>query len=271
MDPDIAYANRDFIPDADEYLPYWEDAALNFRHIEHTVGRARLNVPYGPDPREALDLFMPAGRPEGVMVFVHGGYWRAFDRSYWSHFAAGATSRGWAVAMPSYPLAPQVRVGDITRCIRAALQRACELVPKGPVVLTGHSAGGHLVLRMICDDVDLPGVVSERLRSVLAISPVTDLRPLMDTKMNEDLRLDAAEAAAESPILRQKGRDVRVISWVGAEERSAFLDQAQWICDAWSGTKLIVAPGRHHFDVIDDLGQSDSPMMAELFGPRRAI
>lgn len=271
MDPDIAYANRDFIPQADDYLPRWEEEALAFRQLENAVGRARLNLPYGPHAREALDLFLPAGRPAGLMVFVHGGYWRAFDRSYWSHFAAGGTSRGWAVAMPSYPLAPEVRIPQITGSVRQALIAAADLVPDGPIALAGHSAGGHLVLRMLCRDVELPEPVARRIARVLAISPVTDLRPLLETAINADLGLNETDAAKESPYLHVQGRKAQVVSWVGAEERPAFLDQARWISEAWEGSKLIVAPGRHHFDVIDDLCEGDSLMMRHLLGPHSAI
>src|SRR3546814_5563195 len=50
--------------------------------------------------------------PAGLAVFVHGGYWMAFDKSSWSHLAAGAVARGWAVALPSYTLCPEARISD---------------------------------------------------------------------------------------------------------------------------------------------------------------
>lgn len=265
MDPDRAFANRDFIPDADAYLPRWQEQARAFREGLLADGRARLNQPYGPHPREALDLFLPAGRPSGLVFFVHGGYWRAFDRSDWSHFAAGAVAKGWAVAMPSYPLAPQVRIGSITRSVHRALAHAAQIVPVGSIKLAGHSAGGHLVLRMISDDTQQPPAIAARIETVLAISPVTDLRPLIETRMNADFQLDPAEAAAQSPVLRHKVGDARVISWVGAEERPVFVEQARLLAEAWPQTDLCVAPGRHHFDVIDDLTDPDSPMLKALF------
>ncbi len=100
----------------------------------------------------------------------------------------------------------------------------------------------------------------------MPISPLSDLRPLMQTKMNDDLRLDAAEAGTESPALQRALRDIPVTVWVGAEERPAFLDQARWLADAWPNAKLHVDPGRHHFDVIDGLRDPDSPLMCALLG-----
>lgn len=263
MSNDLAYANRDFIPDADGYIDRWEDAAEAHRSIEKDLGRAWLNRSYGPGDRLAYDLFYPSSaRPDGLVMFVHGGYWRMFDRSYWSHLAVGPTQAGWAVAMPSYDLCPAVSIAQITVQISQALQHAAAAV-SGPIRLLGHSAGGHLVARMICADVGLPQEVLERIEHVLPISPVSDLRPLIDTKMNDDFRLDDALARAESPALMRPA-DIPTTVWVGAEERPAFLDQARWLAEAWDNATLRIDPGRHHFDVIEGLEDADSPLMRAL-------
>ena len=266
MDPNLAYENAPFIANAADYPGKWERAARAWRQLEHDVGRARLNQAYGDDPRQRFDLFYPAGRPEGLLIFIHGGFWRAFGRGDWSHLAAGATARGWAVAMPSYRLAPQVRIAEITRDIALAVTAAAQMVA-GPIVLCGHSAGGHLCARMICPDVSLPAAVSRRIARVVPISPLSDLRPLMALEMNTDLRLDMAEAAAESLVLCVPRAGVAVTVWVGAEERPAFLDQATLLQEAWENAKLHVASGRHHFDVIEELAEPDSPLLATLLGP----
>jgi arylformamidase len=261
MKNDIAYAVSDFVPDAADFPDRWAELARAYRETEATIGRARLNAAYGSGDRERLDVFHPAGRAAGLVVFVHGGYWRLFDRSYWSHFAAGLTARGWAVAIPSYPLAPTARVFQITRAIARAVKTAADLIP-GPIVLTGHSAGGHLVARAGCRDILLDPDVRARLQHIVPISPVTDLRPLLETSMNAELQLDEAEAMSESPVLHEPP-DVPVTVWVGAEERPAFLDHARWLAEAWNA-KHRIAPGRHHFDVIDELRDPESPLVDEL-------
>ncbi len=261
MKNDTAYANADFIPDGDDYPDRWAAAARTYRETEATIGRARLNAAYGSGEREKLDVFHPAGRAEGIVIFVHGGYWLRFDRSFWSHFAAGVTACGWAMAIPSYPLAPGARIFEITRAIARAVEVAANLIP-GPIVLTGHSAGGHLAARMGCRDVVLEAEVRGRLQCIVPISPVGDLRPLLETSMNADLQLEEAEAMSESPALH-KPPEVPVTVWVGAEERPAFLDQARWLAEAWSAEHRI-APGRHHFDVIDELRDPESPLVNTL-------
>ena len=83
--------------------------------------------------------------------------------------------------------------------------------------------------------------------------------------MNAELSIDAAEAQSESPALLEKRAGVAVTSYVGAEERPAFLDQARWLAEAWGATHRI-APGCHHFDVIDALEDKDSALMRGLIG-----
>ena len=268
-DWDDAYANRDHIPGADAFIERWPQEAAAFRARLRAEGRARLDVSYGSAARQAYDLFLPPATPRGLVVFVHGGYWRAFDRSIWSQFAAGPLERGWAVAMPGYTLAPEVAIGDIVAEVTRAVGAAAADVP-GPVRLSGHSAGGHLVTRLICRDGALPGDVLERVEHVLSISGVHDLRPLLRTAMNADLRLDPDTAAAESPALLAPVEGARVTAWVGGDERPEFVRQTTLLANIWTGLGAdmaqVIEPRRHHFDVIDGLLDPHSDMVNTLLG-----
>ncbi len=260
MDYDDAYANAPYIKEAELYPARWQLAAAAFR--DQLGERARLALPYGPSERQKYDLFMPEGAVQGLCVFVHGGYWLKFHRSFWSHLAAGPLKRGWAVAMPSYDLCPDVSIATITRQIATAIETMAAQVA-GSIVLAGHSAGGHLVARMCVADV-LPDPVMRRVQHVMPISPVSDLRPMLKLAMNADFGLDMAEAEAESPVLMQP-LGVKVTVWVGGDERPVFLDQARWLAQAWDAGHVI-EPGRHHFDVIEGLEDAGSKMVRQLLG-----
>ena len=253
-DPDRDYANGDFIPGAGDYPPRWARLANGFRR---SLGRrAELDLAYGGTPREVLDLFLPEGAAKGVVVFVHGGYWHLFSKAHWSHLAAGPLARGYAVAIPSYTLAPAARIGEMT----AEIARACWFVGTrvaGPMVVTGHSAGGHLAARMGNADLAVP------VARVVPISPLAELGPLMATGMNVTLKIDAGEAAAESPARHPLRDGVTAQVWVGAEERPAFLWQARVLAEEWS-CPWTADPGQHHFSVIDGLGDPDSPLCEAL-------
>ena len=272
MDWDDAYDNRGHTPGWESYPPRWAAEAAAFRERMESAGRARLAIPYGTHSRERLDLFLPEGSAQGLAVFVHGGYWRSFDRTDWSHLAAGPLGRGWAVAMPGYTLCPAIRISGITRQVGAAITEAARRLG-GPIRLAGHSAGGHLVARMVCDDAPLPGSVAGRLAGVLAISGVHDLRPLLRTAINDDLRLDRAEARAESPALLCPRDDVPVTCWAGAEERPEFRRQNALLANIWTGcgveTRLHEDPSHNHFTVIEALAEPDSPLVDALLGRSR--
>ena len=212
---------------------------------------------------------MPASTAIGLVVFVHGGYWMKLDKSYFSMLAAGPLVRGWAVAVPSYNLCPDVSIMEITREVGAAITSAAEMVT-GPLCLTGHSAGGHLVTRMVTSTSPLPAALRARIRHTLSISGVHDLRPLLRTAMNTTLKLDEAEAQRESPALLVPLPGTRLTCWVGAAERSEFIRQNALLANAWTGrgahTASVQEPDRHHFNVIDGLREARSALTTALVG-----
>ncbi len=263
FDWDDAYANGAHIAGADQFPPRWAAAAAAFRKAHPDQ---QLDIPYGDHPRARLDLFRPAGSALGLVVFVHGGYWMRFDKSSWSHLAQGALAAGWAVALPSYPLAPEARISEITRTIARAVDTVAALVP-GPLRLAGHSAGGHLVTRLATTEGGLDPVTLGRLAAVVSISGLHDLRPLLRTKMNDTLGLDEAEAASESAIsYAPSPAPVELTAWVGADERPEFIRQSQLLKQHWPDTAVVIEDGTHHFDVIAGLEWVDSPITRVLVG-----
>lgn len=255
---DIAYANADFIPNGYDYPAKWKKLARDFRDRHKDI---RLDLRYGEDPASRFDLILPDGAARGLMVFVHGGYWMAFGRRDWTHLAGGARTQGYAVAIVSYPLAPKARISQITQAVAAAIDAAADLVD-GPIFLSGHSAGGHLVARMNCLDVALK--CRQRIRHIMPISPLGDLHPLRKTKMNETLQMDAMEAQSESPVFCNARAEIPTTVWVGGNERPAFVAQAEALAQTWPEADLVVTPDCHHFDVIAPLADPESDMVATL-------
>ena len=258
-DWDDAYANAAHINGAADYPPRWAEQAAAFRTAQGA--RAEIGLTYGETTRQVYDMFHPDQSARGTVIFVHGGYWRAFDRSVWSHLAMGPLARGWAVAMPSYDLCPDVQISDITRQIAACVAQVAAQT-HGPIALAGHSAGGHLVARML-DRTLTSDMIAQRITHVMPISPLADLRPLMRTAMNDDLQLTMAEARAESPVLMRERHTENTTVWVGGAERPAFVDQARWLSAAW-GADLVITEDEHHFNVIDALADPESEMVARL-------
>jgi len=117
---------------------------------------------------------------------------------------------------------------------------------------------------MICEDSPLSGDLRERLDRVVSISGLHDLRPLLRTQMNLTLRLDRHEAERESAALREPLAICPTTCWVGAAERPEFIRQSQLLANIWTGlgaaAECVIAKGRHHFDVIDDLMDPESTL-----------
>ncbi|MFK7861199.1 MAG: alpha/beta hydrolase [Granulosicoccus sp.] len=267
VDWDNAYENGGHIVGGGQYPAHWQNLSEQFR--QECPGE--FDVSYGSGLRERYDLFVPdPGKFEnahGLFVFIHGGYWQRTDKSFWSFLARGALDAGWSVAIPSYVLCPDASIAMIQKMVANCINQVAERVD-GPIILSGHSAGGQLVQAMMCENSTLSASVVQRLSHVLSISGLADLRPLLKTKLNDALRLDTQSASAGSPVLQQPITHVPLTAWVGAGERAEFIRQNALIANMWRGlgvcTRVVEEPDRHHFDVIEGLCDSQSPMMRAI-------
>lgn len=248
-----AFENGAYIEGAAEYPARWARQAEAFR-AAHKVER----LSYGSGARQMVDLVR--GGDRGLIVFVHGGYWKAFDPSYWTHLAAGGIAAGYSVALPGYTLAPDARISEITAEVAAGIACAAERVA-GPLRLVGHSAGGHLVARMVTGA--LPSL-TPRVARCVPVSGLFDLRPLRLAAMNAVLQFDEAEALSESPVFAAPP-DCPVTAWVGAEERPEFLRQTRLLAETWGRAGADIGatyePGKQHFSVIEGLAEEKSALM----------
>ncbi len=262
------YDNSALVEDSTELINAYVSDALEYR-----LERAEFAIfdqTYGPKDRNKLDIFWPGkNRNVPMAMFVHGGYWQMLDRPVFSHMAKGLNQRGVAVAVPSYTLCPETSISGIID----ELRRACAVLWKTydrPITVFGHSAGGHLAACMIATKWNrLHKMLPEQLvRSALSISGVFDLAPLIETKRNEVLKLDAEEAKSASPYnwLIEPGQ--RFDAWVGSEESSEFLRQSKSMAQRWqmmgAATRYEEITGANHFTAIDPLTDPRSPMVERL-------
>lgn len=266
-DWDDAFANSIYIDGAEKLPQLWLDTAAAYRANGVKIDQ---DIAYGDHPRERLDIVWPDGPVKGLVVFIHGGFWMLTDKSYWTSYAEGARANGWAVCLPSYTVAPQGRIHQMTAQIGVAIETAALRV-SGPIRITGHSAGGHLATRMICNDSPLSKLTLARVEKVQSISGLHDLRPLMHTKMNDMLHMSENEATSESPVLRSPISRVSFTCWVGGGERPEFIRQTKLMAHMWEGLDMpsnFVVDGQHdHFSVIQGLTQPDSQITQNLVGP----
>ena len=269
------YNNRAAVPDHPQYFKRWAEASAQARAALHPA----LDLRYGPRPKETLDLFVGGGQ-RGLLVFIHGGYWRALDKSDHSFVAPAFVAAGFDVAVVNYDLCPAVDIGTIADECRDALawlaaNGAAYGAAVQKIVTSGHSAGGHLVAMLHATAWRERGVDPGAIKGGVSVSGVFDLEPLIHTSLNPDLRLDAASAAAWSPVRMQPAVTAPLLLAVGAIETSEFLRQSQLQWDAWPAARPagsagpMLLAGAHHFSAVDCLADPAHPLHLEtvkLFG-----
>ena len=266
MDLEAQYNNRALVPGHPAIISGWARDAAAFR--AGTSGE--LDLAYGARPRNRLDLFLPAQDAGGpVVLFIHGGYWRAFDKSSFSHLAAGPMGHGLPVAVASYTLCPDATIPDIIDEMRqAALYLWTRL--KRPVIAVGHSAGGHLAAALLATDWTAYGAPQHFVPAAMAISGIYDLRPLVGQAINADLKLTLQSAMIASPLLWPAPKDCRFEASVGGDESREFIRQSETLVAAWTGlgidAGLVIEPDENHFSVIRHLAHPESRMSKALAG-----
>jgi arylformamidase len=264
IDYETEYNNRARVPEHPSLIAGWARDAQAYRESGQNLFHA---ISYRPGARNTIDVF-PSRNEGAVVVFIHGGYWQALDGSFFSHLAAGLNAHGLSVAIPSYDLCPQVSIDDILAQMRMAARELARLGRR--LVVSGHSAGGHLAACLMATDwrsVD-PVLPQNLVKAAYAISGLFDLGPLVKTSINNALGLDAAAAERLSPVFWQPPAHGTLDAVVGADESAEYFRQSRMIVDAWRQagieTRFAEVPGANHFTAIAPLADPNSAMTRRL-------
>ena len=261
---DAQYNNRARIPGHPAILQHWLEASTQALASHPEM----VEYAYGRDVRERLDVFPAKASGSPVLVYLHGGYWRALHKRDQSFVAPPFLAAGAMVVLPDYSLCPAVSIEQIVLQTVQALvwvHRHAALHGGDPsrIVVAGHSAGGHLATMLLaCHwravDPDLP---VDLVKAALSISGLYDLEPLRHAPfLAADLRLTAASALKLSPAAMPAPTG-RLVTVVGGDESEEFHRQADLIRNTW-GPRTVTASerpsGRNHMDVLHELADKRS-------------
>ncbi|CAD5371991.1 Alpha/beta hydrolase [Rubrivivax sp. A210] len=267
LDPpwlDAQYNNRALVPNHAHLLDNWARASAAARAGSPA---ALLDVRYGDEQGQTLDLFpalAPRTQPAPVLIYIHGGYWRALDKSDHSFVAPAFNADGAMVVVPNYALCPAVSIEQIVLQLVQAVawvwrHAAAHGGDPSCIALAGHSAGGHLATMLlscrwkeVADD--LP---TQPVTGALAISGLYDLEPLRHTPfLQADLQLTPAAVARLSPAFFPRPKGAKLYTAVGLDESEEFQRQNRLIRDVWGPTAVPVCEslaGANHFTVLQSL------------------
>ncbi len=258
---DAEYNNRVRVADSMAQLAKWAQASALARERSP---RKVLDVRYGDGPKETLDVF-PAVAPNApVLIYLHGGYWRALDKSDFSFVAPSFVADGAMVVAPNYALCPAVTIEEIAlQMVKAVAWTWRHAADHGGdpnrMALVGHSAGAHLAAMLLScrwkqvdDSLPLSPVAG-----ALAISGLYDLEPIRRTAfLQDDLRLTPTQVNRLSPAFFPRPKVGKLYAVVGADESGEFIRHNQLIRDQWGPTAVPVCetvPGKNHFSVLESL------------------
>jgi len=256
---DAQYNARAAVPAFDAFVKRWiEDSAQTASDLPCT-----LDIAYGESEVEILDIFHPAGGgPAPVLMFFHGGYWRAGDKAWFRFLARPFVERGAMFVIPKYGLVPDHNMDElVAQCRRAVAWTHRHAGEYGGdsarMFVSGHSAGGHITGMMLATDwtahADLP---ADAIKGITGISGLYDLEPIRLSHVNEPLQLTDASAERNSPVRQPlPAAPPSSLLVYGGLESDEYARQAA----AYAATlhKAGAAPvsmaieGHHHFSVLD--------------------
>jgi len=257
---DAMYNNRQLVPEHPSFFARWERESEQAR----ADGPCVLDLEYGSGDGETLDVFPAPNGDAPVLVFIHGGYWRALDKRDHSFVAPAFTRDGSCVVIPNYALCPAVTVPHITLQAARAVAWTWHHIgrfggDRRRITVAGHSAGGQLAAMMLAClwpqfDAALP---RDTVRSALAISGLHDLEPIMRTPfLQPTLQLTREQVAQASPARLPAPKQGTLYTVTGGDESQEYHRQNRLIQEAWGARRVPVCetlPGLNHFSVLDAL------------------
>lgn len=253
------FRTRDHVPEFDAYVARYERQSAATRELCD----ARIDIAYGETAMERLDLFLPRAiaEPAPVHLFIHGGYWRMFDKADFSFVANTVLAAGGLAAIVNYALMPDVRMKTIVEQIRRASKWVVDNVRSyggDPANLTvsGHSAGGHLCCYLMTEDSPV------RPRAALSLSGLYDLAPLRQSFLQPLIGLTGEEADLYSPLGAAYRKGSVFHFMVGEKETAPFHEQANTFRSTLAAkqckAELALVPDADHMSIVLDLGGSST-------------
>lgn len=192
-----------------------------------------LDIAYEDSARQILDIFLAGSRGSPVFVFIHGSYWRAFEKDLYSEVAEPVIQAGGAAVALEYEICPHVTIPDIVDQVRLSLIWTFNNIDTHNddpqrIHFYGHSAGGQLAGMMITTDWQTDHrLPADLMKGEILISGVFDIEPHRHTDFQDVIGLTPKIVAANSPQHLPLHFNRLVICALGGSESALFKRQSK--------------------------------------------
>ncbi|MGE7472584.1 alpha/beta hydrolase [Bosea sp. NPDC003192] len=258
---DKAYDQRVWASNASEVIArYTTDSASVRKRFPPRTER------YGNGQAETLDIFAPEGaKGLPVMVFIHGGAWRALTREDVSAPAPTFVQNGCLYVALNFDNLPVVRLPDMAdQCRRALIWIGKNIANFGgdpdKIFISGHSSGGHLAAVLLTTDWHALGAQADIIKGGVVMSGMYELYPVLLSARSSYVKLSPAEIAALSPMRHLNRIDSNVIVVIGEKESPEFRRHSAEFATALAGmgrlAQRVELAGKNHFEVPEALNDA---------------
>lgn len=271
---DAQYNQATLVPDIGGFLDAWNAESARVRDSQP----CRRSVPYGDGPAETLDIFPAENGPGGVpvMLFIHGGAWRALSKDSFSYPAGPFAAAGAAWVAADFSLLPEASLDEQVRQNRAALAwlwRNARSFGGDPdrLYVCGHSSGAHVGGALVQDGWRTrAGLPEDVIKGAVLVSGMYDLEPVRLSARNDYVRLDEAAVQRLSPIHNIPDRLPALALFWGSGELDEFRRQSRVFAEAlWTRghrAEAMEIAGANHFDMADGFADSRSAILRSCLG-----
>ncbi|XP_072015784.1 kynurenine formamidase-like [Amphiura filiformis] len=255
-----------------------QDAVANFIQVINNksdaaraaIKNCEFDVPYGESEREKVEILKPDNPAEDapVVVFFHGGVWQLLSKEEHSLAAPPLVKHGAIMVSVGYSLAPQASLSTIVGQCEKAVAFVAKRFPKSSAFYTsGHSAGGHLAAMMVSVDWTKYQLPANLIKGSCPFCGIFDVRPFVNTYMNDALKLTLDEAWELSPInLIQKAckysPDTKMYVVYGDHDSPAYrqmsTDYSKMLIKAGMSCQSKQVTDADHFEVMQNLSDENN-------------
>lgn len=249
-------------PDYQKFLDINEQESERVRQTY----ACHLDQKYGEDPLQAIDIFPSKVKNSPILVFIHGGYWRALDKKSYSFVAEPFLQHNFCVCIVNYRLIPSVNMKSLLQDIQASInwiQKKAIHYNADPnaIILSGHSAGGHLAFMSYLMNESL----RPNIKAICSLSGLFDLKPIKDSYLNKVLDLNEKDVEDFSV----SNKDLSVLKCpsmlsVGSAETDLFIQESQSLYTqnrSLAPIQYFEYKGLNHYQIVHKLGEVSSPLV----------